>query len=335
MIRLKRIAFAACLLLGCPASAGNLLGGGSSIESFVGTWSPSNPDDSPIARVVVSEAGPNHVRILVLAHCQAADCNWGDAVGRNHSGDPASDEIRSIVAEYDVAGTKRRLTLRQGPGASLRYELVTDFTRGADGHDYETSGALIPVAPQPPAPVAAASEPAAVAAVAPAPTSVVAAAPAASAIQEDCVPINLADLFVAPVDRGWQLRDYNHPILDFGSDRLAALKAQAVLSYYRFDEQCFIARPHAAMLYWRSAGEVPRAPMPHEDCIDVNPSAVTASEEGGSWKVKDGEASLLDFGDDRDGALLAVSVIKTYRLTRQCFAARPSTVMQYWLAAPG
>jgi hypothetical protein len=351
MSRIGGYALAVCLIGAAPAPAGafldDVLSTDAQVDSYLGNWIDNQTDDSAIARLVVTAAGPSHVRIHLFGRCEPAECDWGTAIGRNHSAAPGSGDVRSIAAEFDTPGAHKRLTLRLGPGKSLRFEVVTDFDKPGDGHDFETSG-LLTAAPEPvaqtPPPVAAAPPQAATsvastavlpdAVTAPPPAGVAAAVPEAPATQEDCAPINLADLYVAPSDRGWQLRDYDHVILNFRSDHQAALKAQEILSYYRFDEQCFVARPLATMLYWRSAGEVPHTPMPHEDCSDVHPAAVKAAADGGDWKVLDGSSVLLDYGEDRAHAELAASTIRTYRLNRECFVARPSSVMQYWLAAP-
>jgi hypothetical protein len=343
---MTRFVLAACFLAVCPAVGGafldDVLSTGPRLEDFLGTWTDTQSDNSFIARVVVSGAGPNHVRIHLFGRCQAGECDWGSTVGRNHSDDPDSDDVRSIAAEFTSGTTHKRLTLRVGPGKSLRFELVTDFDNAADGHDYETSGTLAlapPMAQAPTTAPTAAAAPAAATAAAPsvapvisAPAALPVAAAETASAQEDCVPINLADLYVAPVESGWQLRDYDHAILNFGADKSAALQAQAVVSYYRFDEQCFIARPHAKMLYWRSAGEFPHLPMPGADCRAVHPAAVKVAAEGEDWKVTDGQTILINYGDDRAGAEFAASTIRTYRLTRQCFVASPNEVMQYWLA---
>ena len=323
--------FAVCL---CPALA--------DVTGFVGNWisPPAQPggflsslvgsqsDISAVARIVVTPAGASHVRIQVFGRCESGPCDWGTQLARNHSGDPKSDDVRSVSAEFNTAQADEKLTLRPGPGGSLRFDLVTDFTDGSGRHDYETSGLLAAAQVEVPmAGAAATPAPSAAAAVSapPSQTSDLHAAPA-----EDCAAINGADVYVAPSERGWKLNDYNHTILNFGANKVAALKAQMVLDFYHIDEQCFVARPHPKMIYWRSAGQFPHGPMANEDCIALHPAAVRAEQKDGDWKVVDGSTVLLDYGEEQTGAQLAVSVIQTYRLTRQCFIARPDTTMSYW-----
>lgn len=211
---------------------------------------------------------------------------------------------------------------------------MTEFNGHPDRHDFATSGSLRFVA----APAMAEATPVAAGtpAVAPAGTPaapVVAAAvppatPAVAPETEDCVAINPEDVYVAPSERGWKVNDFEHTILNFGTNKVSAVKASHVMEFYRFDEQCYVARPHPKMIYWRVGGQVPRDPMPKQDCIAVNPTKVTVN----AAKVVEGDRVLIDFEDDAASAAQAASVIRTYKLTQQCFVNKPDTTMVYWLA---
>ena len=310
MSRIGGYVLAICLIGAAPAAGGtfldDVLRAPPQVDGFLGNWIDTQPNDSGFARLAVSAAGPTHVRIHLFGRCEPVECDWGSAIGRNHSAAPNSDDVRSITAEFNTGSAHKRLTLRLAPGNTLRFEIVTDFNTPGEDHDFETSGTLT-----------------------------AASAGASSAPPEDCTAFDVGASYVAPVDRGWQIIDGGRKVLDFGSDKSAALAAFNAISYYNFDQLCFVARPNVKMLYWLSAGKIPQAPMPKADCIDVHPEAVKAGADGEDWKVMDGTASLIDYGGDRAGAELAASTIRTYRLNRECFVARPNTVMQYWLAAPG
>jgi hypothetical protein len=315
----------AAVLSAASADVSGFLGSwfGSDDHGFLGIWSGS--DKGELARIVVIPAGVNHVRIHLYGRCQPVACDWGEQLARNHSDNPGSADVRSITAEFNTGTALRRITLRQAPGKAIRFEMVTDFTDHGDRHDYETSGTFMPADP------AMAASPAAPE-ISAAPAAVPAASPPSSMPAEDCEAINPEDVYVAPSNRGWRVADFNHTILDFGNNKIAAIKASHVLEFYRFDEQCFVARPHAAMIYWRTAGQAPRDPMPGQDCTDVRFAAVTVKRNGDAWQVADGDRVLLDYGENQDAAQLATSVIRTYRLNRQCFVAKPDMTMVYWLA---
>jgi len=123
------------------------------------------------------------------------------------------------------------------------------------------------------------------------------------------------------------VRDYEHVILDFGSDKLAAAKAERVLAFYRFDEQCYIARPKPKMIYWRVAGQLPREVMKGADCVDILPDAISVQ----NGKVLSAARVVLDYGVDGVSAAKAASVLRNYAITRQCYGARPNEKMVYWL----
>ena len=303
------------------------------VADYVGTWvnaarpdsglfgGSANPDQ--IARIVTTPAGVTAIHIHLYGRCQP-ECDWGTVLGHNHSAAPDSDAVESIVADFSTPIGSKRLTLRKGPGQTLNFAVVTDFTDHSGRHDYEASGSLR-LAPPPVAEAVATASAVAAGASAAAPPAIVVSRLDDS---EDCERINPADVFVAPSDRGWKLSDYNHTILNFGSDKLGAFKAAKLLEYYRFDEQCFIRRPHPAMIYWRIAGNFPREPAPGSDCVALHPEAIV--QRGG--KLSDGERSVVDFGTDEAAADKALNVLRTYHVARQCYLTRGSQLMVYWLS---
>ena len=121
-------------------------------------------------------------------------------------------------------------------------------------------------------------------------------------------------------------------MLDYGSNMMAAQRAAAAIHHYNFDQQCFVKRPNASMMYWKSGNHLPSGGMSGEDCIGVNPMNASVTFVGGAWKVVDGSNWLLDYGSDQAAANQALAVIRNYHLGRQCFIVRPHASMQYWLA---
>ncbi|HEY0105310.1 MAG TPA: hypothetical protein VGB91_04445, partial [Rhizomicrobium sp.] len=154
----------------------------------------------------------------------------------------------------------------------------------------------------------------------------------APAAGEDCTPFNPEQTRVANTDGTWRLGDFAHHLANFQADRENALRAMALIGYYHFDEECFVTRETPAMLYWKRAGLIPKEGRPGEACIPIDPAAVKAEIRDGEWSVVAGFAILLDFGDDKTAAEHAVSVIRTYKLNRQCFAGPVTTALQYWLS---
>ena len=149
---------------------------------------------------------------------------------------------------------------------------------------------------------------------------------------EDCTPFNPTQVRASNTDGTWRLGDFSHRLANFGPSQERALRALAVLNVYHFDEECFVTREAPAMLYWKRAGQIPKESVAGGVCIDLDPAAVKAQKNAEGWSVVSGMGALLDFGDDEKAAEQAASIIRTYKLNRQCFAGPPGTGMQYWLS---
>jgi hypothetical protein len=339
-LRKKRACYAVVAALAasgwCPQAA-------AATSDFLGQWVNAATDGSGIARVVVTQAGGSRLSIHAFGACKPTECDWGVQPAHAFSEDPGSDDAQSVTADFNAGFAQKRITLRQVPGGALKLEVQTSFTDGSGRNDYAVNARLVPAAQPGAAQTIATAGPApaessggflsSVTSIFDKPAPVArAGAGASAAIAEDCVGLNPDNSYVAPVDMTWTIRDFKHGYLKFDADHATAILAMDVIAYYHFDEQCFVARPHAQMMYWKSAGDVPRDAKPGQDCVAVDPAKVVAVQTDDTWKVVDGATTLLDYGPDQAAAGQAVSVIKAYRLNRQCFAGRPSQIMSYWLA---
>ncbi len=341
-------ALAAVLGFGGPASAAT--------ADFVGIWSNADADSSGIARLVIAPVQGGGANIQLFGRCPKQDCDWGTQAARLYADDPGSTDVRTIAADFTGGGAHRRVVLHLAVGGALRFDVQTDFAGG--GNNFATSGnvvrtgdwraaAEVAMAPPPSgnAPIAASGAPAA----APPPpppdwfgdigkgSSIVGVGAAlppgyVPSRWEACVPFDLGQTRVANVDGAWRVADFSHRLLNLGASQDAARRALAVLAFYHFDEQCFVTKDSVQMLYWKRAGRVPANAMPGDDCDAVDPATVKAVEDDGAWKVVAGTRPLFDFDEDKDAAARAVSVIRTYKLNRQCFFARGHRKAQYWLS---
>lgn len=309
--------FAAALLTG-PAVA--------DVSDFLGNWVNTDSDTSGITRIVVTPAGGNQVRVRVFGECHPTDCDWGVRLGHSYTEDPGSDDVRSISAIFNTGFASKQIILRKAGGADLRFEVLTDFHDGSGRRDYDMSGRLRhggwgggyggggyggggPGG------------------------GYGGGGPGGGGMgAEDCVSFNPATAQVAFVAGAWKFVDGSHWILDFGSNHAAAIQAGQVISYYHFDQQCFVVRPGAQMTYWKRSGHVPSNNMAGQDCISFNPASVQTQHVGGAWKVVSGAMWMLDYGSNHAAADQAVATIQNYSLNRQCFVARPNPPMSYWLS---
>jgi len=339
---------AATLTLACPALA--------DIGDFFGIWSNADIDASGIARIVVAPVEGRRVLVHLFGRCGSGECDWGTQPAHIYASDPGASDIRSLAADFDTPAGREHITLTQAVGHALRIDVQTDVAANSGQHDFATSGnvgyagnwesAAHLAAATPPRAVAPGGSVPPMAAAAPPPAprddswfggssfiGVGAARPAGyvAAAGEDCRPYNPEQVRITYADGEWQLGDFAHRLLRFGTHQTAARLAAVILGYYRFDEQCVITRSDVVMTYWKRAGQVPKPDMGGADCVSLDPSAARAEGSGDNWRMTAGGGTLLEF-DDKEDADRAVSVIRTYRLNRQCFFARPDSKAQYWLS---
>ncbi len=151
---------------------------------------------------------------------------------------------------------------------------------------------------------------------------------------EDCVGFNPASVQAKNVGGAWKVVDGAHWMLDFGTNRINAQRARDVIRHYSFDSMCFVGRPspnrRQLMMYFKVGARAPRGPLRGEDAISFNPSNVSARKIGGSWKVMEGQMSMLDFGVSEANARKAVWIIQHYGFRYQCFVGRPNAPMMYF-----
>jgi hypothetical protein len=319
---------------------------------FLGIWTNADADSSGIARLVIAPVQGGGANIQLFGKCPKQDCDWSTQAARLYADDPGSTDIRTIAADFSGGGAHRRVVLHLAVGGALRFDVQTDFAGG--GNNFATSGnvvrtgdwraaAQVAMAVPPRGNTAGGTPPVA----APPPrgwfgdigkgSSIVGVGAAlppgyVPSRWEECTPFDLGQTHVANVDGEWRVADFSHRLLNFGSSQDAARRALAVLAFYHFDEQCFVTRDSVQMLYWKRAGRVPANAMPGDDCDALDPASVKAVEDDGAWKVVAGARPLFDFDEDKGAAARAVSVIRTYKLNRQCFFARGHQKAQYWLS---
>ncbi len=88
---------------------------------------------------------------------------------------------------------------------------------------------------------------------------------------------------------------------------------------------------------WTRVGYSPApatpAPAPsaalNEDCIGFSANNAIVKRINGSWKIVDGSHWMFDFGANRQEALMALRIIKHYRMNNSCFVGRPGPSFTY------
>ena len=334
---IRRGGFVAAALFAAALASGPAV---ADVSDFLGNWVNTDSDTSGITRVVVTPAGGNQVKIRVFGQCSPTDCDWGVRLGHSYAADPGSYDVRSITANFNAGFANKQIILRKGGGGDLRFEVLTDFNDGSGRHDYDMSGRLSHGGwgggyggggyggggyggggyggggPGGGGGYGGGGP----------------GGGGGGMSTEDCISFNPATAQIAFVAGAWKFVDGSHWILDFGSNHAAAIQAGQVISYYHFDQQCFVVRPNAQMTYWKRGSHVPSNNMAGQDCINFDPATVHTQHVGGAWKVVSGAMWMLDYGSNHAGADQAVATIQNYNLNRQCFVARPNPPMSYWLS---
>jgi hypothetical protein len=150
------------------------------------------------------------------------------------------------------------------------------------------------------------------------------------AVFEDCVVFAPDAVQVREVGGRWKIVQGDEWILDFGSNAANAVRARDVIGYYQFDRQCFVGRPNPPMMYFTVRGGAPHGAMAEEDAVPFDLCGVVAQQSEGTWIVTDGTSRMLDFGSSEAEARAAVTIIKRYAFTHQCFVGRPDAPMMYF-----
>jgi 2-haloacid dehalogenase len=147
---------------------------------------------------------------------------------------------------------------------------------------------------------------------------------------DDCLPLDPHALQVRQIGGQWTVVDGDQRVLAFGASSANAERAKAVIVHYGFDRICFVGRPDPPMMYFTIGGSGPAGAMPGEDSVAFDLAGVVAQQVAGSWIVTDGAMRMLDFGTSKANAVHAVTIIKRYGFTHQCFVGRPNAPMMYF-----
>ena len=276
------------------------------VGSFVGDWVNVDPATSGITRVVVTNTGGDNINVQVWGRCHPTDCDWGTQPGRGYYDNVSSNHVHSVTGQFNAGFSNTLVILHQAAGGGLTFDALTQFTDGSSRHDYDSDGRLRRAAAPP--------------------------AVGGGLSGEDCLSEPWQQLSVQFAGGAWKIVKGSEWVLDFRNNRAAAERALGVIRTYHFDQLCYVQRPNPSMTYWKRGGVVPSGGMAGQDCIGLNPDTAKAALVSGRWKIVDGSQWVLDFGSNMAAAQRAEQVIKTYRLSQQCFVGRPNPPMTYWLA---
>jgi len=312
----RRFGFALLSLLAAgPAHAGAL--------DFAGHWENASHDASGISHVAISPAGGNHLSVRVYGDCHPTECDWGMAAAQSYSSDPHSGDVTSISTNFNSGFAHRQIIFRRGPYGGLDFQMLTDFSDRSGRQDFEMNGRLRRTAWAGPVGQNWAPPPAqrtgwgggAHGEEMPKP-------------REDCIGFDLTAAQTVQQGGIWKVMAGDRTLVGARSDERDALRALEVIRHYRLNRQCRAG----ATVYWKRDDTIPSGRMGGADCTPFNATTAHTAHIGQAWKIVDGVQWIADFGTDKAAADQMLSLIRTYRLERECFVARPNPAMVYWLS---
>jgi hypothetical protein len=148
--------------------------------------------------------------------------------------------------------------------------------------------------------------------------------------REDCISYGDSSQFEIVDENGRYLLTNGRSriqIFDNQSDANAALR---IIQTYDLTQQCFVGRPDASLTYWLADGTPPSGEIANEDCISINLDTVRIEESRDNYILVSGRSrSHLSFGNNKNEAEKALSVIQHYRMEYICYVGRPDPPFTY------
>jgi len=70
-----------------------------------------------------------------------------------------------------------------------------------------------------------------------------------------------------------------------------------------------------------------------EDCVSFNPRTAKVARINGRYKIVDGQQWVFDFGDKKNEARRALSIVHHYGINQSCYVGRPNPSFEYLLVS--
>ena len=304
-----------CLLIMGSAKAGAL--------DFAGNWENVSRDASGISHVAISPAGGNHLTLRIYGDCHPIECDWGMVAAQSYTSDPRSGDVTSISAVFNTGFSRKQIIFRREAAGGLDFQMLTDFSDRSGRQDFEMTGRLRHTAW---------AGPVGQSWVRPAVQKTGWGGGARSEVSpkpnEECTEFDPVAAKSVEQNGFWKVMAGNQTLVGARADEREALRALEVIRHYNFDHQCHVG----TAIYWKRGDTIPNERMGGADCIAFNPTTVHSAHMGQAWKIVDGVQWIVDSGPDKLHADETLSLIRSYRLDRECFVARSNPAMVYWLA---
>ena len=295
-------------------------------SDFIGNWQNPDPKPGGITRIAISPNGGNRVDVRAYGDCHPGECDWGLAQGSVYYADPKSDHVAVIVATFNFGFAHHQITFRKGASRQLLFEMLTKLDDNSERHDYAVAGILKPTTWVGPIAQVWQSQPSLQTgwgggvrgqAVVPPP--------------ENCTAFDTRGARASRKNGAWTVTAGGRVLIDTGRDDQAALLAEAAFRHYRFDRRCTAGGPWKP--YWRTAKGFGTDRMGGIYCLAINPTTAHLVLSKASWTIVDGPTTLVELGPFKPQAEAMLGMIRTRKLTGECFIGSPD-IMTFWVSEP-
>lgn len=293
-------------------------------KDFLGHWQNPNPKASGLTHVAITPNGGNGVDVRAYGDCRAIECDWGIVQGKVYTTGPKSTDVQVVTATIHFGFAHRHITFRKGPNGSLKFEMLVELADNSLRHDYTVSGVLKPTSWVGPITQVWQTEPGLQTGWGGGARGNPPVAPT-----ESCTMVDTKGARAVEEKGYWFVKASGKVLVDVGRDEQAAQIAEAAFHHYKFDRRCTVGGPFKA--YWKSADGFAKDKMGGVICWKFQPTTAHVVRSAESWKVVDGDNTLVDLGDNKKKADATLGLIRAHKLTAECFVRQPNPLMAFWL----
>jgi hypothetical protein len=288
------------------------------LENWLGTW--SNPDSSGLVGLDIAHQG-GALTVTGRGACTPNPCDWGATSGSAHAPSPAvdpADDTTAITATWNQGFSMVTVVLNRTADGALSAQTFTHFTDGSGRTDYSSTTTLMRQITINPGLI----NPGVIGGVIGALTQV-------PNPDEDCIAFDPETVRAEEVNGSWKVTSGSMWMLDAGSERDEMRTAAYFIRHYGFTQQCFVGRPDASLAYWLTPTGAASGTANSEDCVSINPNALSVSGSGSSWRVLSNGDHAAFSAPSQDEANRIVEIVERYGFTQSCFVGRPGPSMTY------
>lgn len=294
------------------------------ITRFYGNWENQTHDISGIRHVIISPAGGNRVNVRVYGDCHPGECDWGMVPADSQTSGFWSRDVVGLSATIHFGFAHRKITLKQSPDGSLRFEAAYEYVPSAGRHNLAVAGQLRHTDWAGPMSKASWEQPAG--------RDVGwGGGPRGNPLKKPelkCNGFNPAAVTLVKAGPGFNLVADGVFLIHTDWNEKTARQAVEVIKHYRFDHKCHTGTAE----FWTSNSAFPVGKMTGASCMQFNSTTVHTVSRGNSWRLVDGPMEIFNAKTSKDNATAVVAMIRRSKLVNKCVVGWPNPVITYWLS---